>query len=320
MIKCEIRAGGSLHIEGYVNAVERDSRPVTVPSLGRCVEQVRAGVFGAALSENPNVEILENHDHSRRLGSTSDGVLTLSEDAIGLRASADISDEDIIAKARSGQLKGWSFGFVATSSKVESRADDIPRRIITGMKLSEVSLIDGRYTPCYAGTLVEVRATDENTEIVEFRADEEIEITDSSPKAAYYSLYENTLERLRLNDTLFKGGKEYRARGDNYTKDEHGRFNGSTSSGGGSGNAKKSAKSLTNGKKNVRLDSNGIPFKYPTVNLPKKEYANVVSEIGRLWHTKYQGEDFCQLEFTKKTYYFENRGIGDYNIYRVKKG
>lgn len=180
MLKCEIRADNTLHIEGYVNAVERDSRPVMVPSLGRCVEQVRAGVFGAALAENPDVELLENHDHSRKLGSTSDGVLTLSEDSIGLRASADISDPDMITKARTGQLKGWSFGFVTTSSEVENRADNIPRRVVTGMKLSEVSLIDGKYTPCYAGTLVEVRAVDDSAEMVEFRADEDIEIVDYS--------------------------------------------------------------------------------------------------------------------------------------------
>lgn len=180
MLKCEIRADNTLHIEGYVNAVERDSKPVMVPSLGRCVEQVRAGVFGAALAENPDVELLENHDHSRKLGSTSDGVLTLSEDSIGLRASADISDPDMITKARTGQLKGWSFGFVTTSSEVENRADNIPRRVVTGMKLSEVSLIDGKYTPCYAGTLVEVRAVDDSAEMVEFRADEDIEIIDYS--------------------------------------------------------------------------------------------------------------------------------------------
>lgn len=106
----------------------------------------------------------------------------------------------------------------------------------------------------------------------------------------------------------------------NHNHDSKGRF----CSGGGSGSVgaklKKSSNGLTNGKNNVRLDSNGVPFKYPTVNLPKREYSNVVSEIGRWWHTKYQGKEFCQLDFTNKTYYFENRGIGDYNIYRVKKG
>ena len=45
----EIRADGTLHIEGYVNAVERDSRTVICPECGKCVEQIRAGAFGEAL-------------------------------------------------------------------------------------------------------------------------------------------------------------------------------------------------------------------------------------------------------------------------------
>ena len=182
MLKCEIRADNTLHIEGYVNAVERDSKPIIVSGIGKCVEQVRAGVFGAALAGNPMVEILENHDRSRKLGSTADGALSLSEDSIGLRASADISDADIVEKARTGQLKGWSFGFIAKSQEIEQRAENIPRRVITGMTLTEVSLIDGKYSPCYSGTLVEVRAADTagETVVVEFRADEDIVYSDSS--------------------------------------------------------------------------------------------------------------------------------------------
>lgn len=202
MLKCEIRADNTLHIEGYVNAVERDSKPVMVPSLGRCVEQIRAGVFGEALAANPAVELLENHDHSRKLGSTADGVLSLTEDSIGLRASADISDADIVDKAKTGQLKGWSFGFIAKSQEIEQRAENIPRRVITGMRLTEVSLVDGKYSPCYAGTLVEVRAIDDNTEIVEFRADEAIEIVDNTPvneePAPDYSYYERAMQLLEL--------------------------------------------------------------------------------------------------------------------------
>lgn len=80
-----------------------------------------------------------------------------------------------------------------------------------------------------------------------------------------------------------------------------------------------SGSSLTKTVKSVRLDSKGSSFRYPTINLPKKEYADVIGEIGRLWHTKYQGKALCVLSFTDKVYYFENRGIGDYNIYAVEK-
>lgn len=182
-MKIEIRADNSVHIEGYVNAVERDSNIINVPSVGRCVEQIRAGAFGQSLRSGADVAILENHDISRRLGSTSQGNLTLCEDNIGLRASTDITDEDIAGKARRGELRGWSFGFVCTDSEIEQRAGNVPRRIVKGLSLSEVSLIDGAYKPCYNGTLVEVRSegnfmeyrsgVDEATEIiVEERAED----------------------------------------------------------------------------------------------------------------------------------------------------
>lgn len=160
----EIRADGSLHIEGYVNAVERDSRTVICPECGKCVEQIRAGAFGEALRAAKNIDILLNHDKGRRLGSTSEGTLSLYEDNIGLRASADIRDEEVISEARAGKLRGWSFGFKKLSSEIENRANDIPRRIVTSLALSEVSLIDDRYTPCYAGTSIEMRADGETDE------------------------------------------------------------------------------------------------------------------------------------------------------------
>ena len=81
---------------------------------------------------------------------------------------------------------------------------------------------------------------------------------------------------------------------------------------------KSKSKALTKQKNNVRLDSRGKPFKFSTVNLPPKEYANVMSDIGRRWNTCYKGKELCRLEFTDKTYYFENHGIGDYNVYKVK--
>lgn len=168
----EIRADGTLHIEGYVNAVERDSRTVICPECGKCVEQIRAGAFGEALRAAKNVDILLNHDKERKLGSTSEGTLSLYEDSIGLRASADICDADVISEARAGRLRGWSFGFKKLSSEIESRANTIPRRIVTSMALNEVSLIDDRYTPCYAGTSIELRA-DGETDEHELRSNED---------------------------------------------------------------------------------------------------------------------------------------------------
>lgn len=77
---------------------------------------------------------------------------------------------------------------------------------------------------------------------------------------------------------------------------------------------------LTNNKNNVKLDSNGKPFKYPTVYIQdKKEYAAFMDQVGRRYNKLYKGKAFCKIKFTDKIYYFENRGIGDYNIYKIKE-
>lgn len=78
-------------------------------------------------------------------------------------------------------------------------------------------------------------------------------------------------------------------------------------------------KGLTKSAGSVRLDSKGKPYKYPTVQLPKKEYANVMEQINRYWTDLFSEKEMCHMTFTKKTYYFENHGLGDYNIYRVKR-
>lgn len=84
-MRIEIRSD-SVVIDGYVNAVARDSRPMRDRVTGqRFVEQIVPGVFERALKRN-DVDLLLNHDISRKLGSTKTN-LTLYEDSIGLRGS-----------------------------------------------------------------------------------------------------------------------------------------------------------------------------------------------------------------------------------------
>lgn len=109
-MRIELRSDNNILIDGYVNAVARDSR--IMPSInGEFVEQVVPGTFHKALSRARNVDLLLNHNESRKLGSIIEGNLKLFEDNIGLRAIATITDEEVIEKAIAGKLKGWSFGF-----------------------------------------------------------------------------------------------------------------------------------------------------------------------------------------------------------------
>lgn len=166
-MKINIRAD-SVEIEGYVNAVERASRPL-MSRLGKFIERICAGAFKRALQRADDVHILLDHNWQRNLGSIKQGNLELEEDAIGLRARATITDPEVIEMAKRGELVGWSFGFkdrVVENSTVNGMLS----RAVKDLDLFEVSIIDRAMVPCYAGTLISTRAVGDEEEI-QFRGE-----------------------------------------------------------------------------------------------------------------------------------------------------
>ena len=161
-MKLTIRAD-SVEVEGYVNAVERNSKPL-MSRIGRFIERICKGAFKKALKRNDNINILLDHDWSRNLGSTRQGNLQLEEDNIGLHARATITDSEVVEMARRGDLVGWSFGF--KDRDVENRMEQgLPLRVVRDLDLFEVSLLDRRFSPAYEGTLVSTRSVDGEEEI-----------------------------------------------------------------------------------------------------------------------------------------------------------
>lgn len=157
-MRINIRAD-SIEIDGYVNAVERKSKPL-LSRMGKFVERICKGAFKRALDRGDDVRLLLNHDPNRDLGGIKDGNLELTEDNIGLHARATITDADVIQKAKNGQLRGWSFGFMDREVEQKRDEDGIPLRDVKDMDLREVSLLDNTKTPAYDGTLVAVRSDD----------------------------------------------------------------------------------------------------------------------------------------------------------------
>lgn len=144
-----------VEIEGYVNAVERNSKPL-FSRIGRFIERICKGAFNNAIKRNDDIHILLNHDWDRDLGSTKTGNLELEEDNIGLKARATITDPEVITAARNGDLVGWSFGF--EDREVEKRIiDGIVNRAVKDLDLYEVSILDRTKTPAYDGTLIAAR-------------------------------------------------------------------------------------------------------------------------------------------------------------------
>lgn len=162
-MKVEIRSD-SVEIEGYVNAVGRESRPLR-DADGYFTEIVEPGAFARALQRGKRAMLL-NHDAGRVIGTEGEN-LTLVEDNVGLFARATVTDPEVVEKARRGELRGWSFGFVPIRQRKAER-DGMRLRTLEDIDLREVSIIDDRMTPAYAATSVYTRSVD--GEEVEFRA------------------------------------------------------------------------------------------------------------------------------------------------------
>lgn len=174
-MKVTIRAD-CVELEGYVNAVERNSKPLW-SSLGYFFERICAGAFGKALERAQDVKILLNHDPEQQLGSTKQGNLTLNEDAIGLRFWTRITEPKVIDLAKRRKLSGCSFGFY--DREVEQGIEQgLPLRKVRDLDLDEVSILDDTKTPAYDGTLISVR---EDGRALQLRCmDEAIETVDES--------------------------------------------------------------------------------------------------------------------------------------------
>lgn len=160
----------SVEITGYVNAIERASKPL-MSRVGQFIERICKGAFKKALKRNDDVHILLNHDWNRDLGSTKKGNLELEEDNIGLKARAIITDKDVIQKARNGELVGWSFGF--QDREVENTIEQgMPHRAVKDLDLAEVSILDRSKKPAYDGTLIMAR---DDSEELHFRGEDFID-------------------------------------------------------------------------------------------------------------------------------------------------
>ena len=164
----------SVEISGYVNAIERKSKPLW-SRMGQFVERICKGAFNRALQRNDNVRILLNHDPERDLGGTKDGNLELKEDNIGLHAEATITDPEVVKKARNGDLVGWSFGFCDREVENKRDEDGMPLRDVKDLDLIEVSILDRTKIPAYDGTLVAVRS-DETSLFLGENYEDEIQI------------------------------------------------------------------------------------------------------------------------------------------------
>lgn len=185
-----------VEVEGYVNAVERNSKPLW-SRIGQFIERICKGAFQKAIDRNDNIRLLLNHDENRDLGGTKDGNLELHEDSIGLHARATIHDAEVARDARDGNLVGWSFGFY--DRDVEAGTDEetnLPLRKVRDLDMVEVSLLNRQKNPAYEGTLVTVRDDAQPVNLSEANL-EDAELRDETEPEIDYSEFEKLIDEIR---------------------------------------------------------------------------------------------------------------------------
>ena len=191
-MKVEIR-GNQVHISGYVNAVERDSK-VLRGRDGPFIERAEAGVFRRALERASNVKMKLNH--GRDIASVSEGNLRLREDNVGLYAEADVTDPETVREARAGNLTGWSFGFVDLAPCYEEQpGGEVRKRTLRDIDLDEVSILT--ISPAYIATSVEVRSEGAASEI---RSNEDAPDVTTNDHATTMAAYR--IRKLKLEENL----------------------------------------------------------------------------------------------------------------------
>lgn len=197
-MRIEIR-NDSVVLDGYVNACERISKPI--PSVrGSFIEKIQTGAFQRSLEKRTDVDLLLNHDKSRKLGSISDGNLELFEDNIGLRAICTVTDPEVIEKAKNKQLRGWSFGFYAEKDSWEKPEGGYDIRTVEELDLYEVTIVDDTKNPAYIATSIEMREDKEvlsECRCTEFKAITVDEREQENRTYIDYSKYEKEIEKFK---------------------------------------------------------------------------------------------------------------------------
>ena len=183
-MKIELR-NGVIHLEGYVNAVGRESRELH-DVHGKFIETIKPEAFKHSLKKRSNVGLMLNH--KRELNPVK---YELYEDNIGLRAFIDIDDPEVVELAEHKKLTGFSFGFVSKNDTWDT-SNEIRKRTINELDLQEVSILS--VTPAYFGTMIEMRA-DELHETRNELAD--VETEDKRVNLDYLKTYKQHLKFLK---------------------------------------------------------------------------------------------------------------------------
>jgi len=147
----EIReADEGITLTGYASVTE------TPYEVGGFTETIKRGAFKRTLRDDPDVQLLVNHE-GLPLARTRSGTLRLSENDRGLFVEADLDAEDpdvqsLVRKMKRGDIDQMSFAFQATA---QSWNEDYSERTIKGVSIhrGDVSVVNMAANPAATASL-----------------------------------------------------------------------------------------------------------------------------------------------------------------------
>lgn len=126
-------------LTGYVVQWNKDSELL----WGEYIERFAPNAFSHSLAGGQDVRALFEHDHTKLLGRTSSGTLSLQEDTIGLRFELTPPDtqlgRDLLVSVERGDIRGMSFGFIAKKNEWDFSVEP-NLRTVTEAELFEITV------------------------------------------------------------------------------------------------------------------------------------------------------------------------------------
>jgi HK97 family phage prohead protease len=152
----EVQGSNGMTFEGYAAVFNSPSQPIG----GQFTEYVAPGAFKRSLQARNDIKLLWNHDTGQVLGSTRAGTLVLTEDARGLKATAQLPDtqlgRDTAVLLKRGDVANMSFGFTVPANG-DSWNTNMSERTLNSVRLHEVSIVA---FPAYPASTATVRSID----------------------------------------------------------------------------------------------------------------------------------------------------------------
>jgi HK97 family phage prohead protease len=131
--------------EGYAAVFNEPSRPIPGGIRGQSfTERIANGAFLRSLKSRNDIKLLWNHDSGQVLGSTRAGTMRATEDAHGLKITAQLPDttagRDAQYLLKRGDVDSMSFGFTVPRGG-DDWNDSGDERVLREVMLHEVSIV-----------------------------------------------------------------------------------------------------------------------------------------------------------------------------------